>query len=142
MSSPAVQIKNALIDYLRNVAGNFTLPIPAEQIRGILDISGTPKDAYGIIVNCADLGDHFGNTGRVLVDCKPTICVYTHLDEDKDGTLLDSLAGDVLESVLGIMYSLDGWRVCWRGNWQTSGLTIDGAYRQVELSATLPLNRI
>ena len=142
MKAPAVQIKEALVDYLRNVCGDFTLPIPQEQVRGILDLTGTQKDAYGIIVNCSDLGDHAGNTGRILVDCRPEICVYTHLNEDASGELLDALVADVLDAMVGVQYHLEGWKVCWNGNWQITDTNVEGAYRQSILSATLPLNRI
>ena len=142
MKAPATQVKEAIVSHLRGVCNSFTMPIPQEQCRGILDLTGTPRDAYGIVVGCEDLGDHAGNTGRILVDVKPVITVFTHLNEDEDGSLCDSLAADALDAMTGIQYALDGWRVAWNGNWAITDSGMDGSYRQVVLSATLPLNRV
>jgi len=137
--APATQIKDAIVAHLRGMTGSFSLPIPETQIRGILDLSGTPKDVYGITVNAEDLGDHAGNTGRVLVDIKPTITVFSHLDEDQEGTLCDSLASDTLTIMQSIKYSLDGWLVAWNGNWQVADTSMDNSFRQTVLTATLPI---
>lgn len=142
MEMPAQQIKAAIVAHLRGVCGGFTLPIPQEQIRGLLDVSGTPRDAYGIVVSCEDLGDHFGNTGGVLVDVRPSITIYTHINEDEDGGLCDAIASDVLGAMQSIAYILEGWLVAWNGSWTVADTTMDGSYRQIALSATLPLNRI
>lgn len=140
-ASPATQIKEAIVAHLRGMIGSYTLPIPQTQIRGILDLSGTPKDVYGITINAEDLGDHAGNTGRVLVDIKPTITVFSHLDEDQDGTLCDSLASDTLTIMQSIQYKLDGWCVAWNGNWVVTDTMMDNSFRQIVLSATLPIVR-
>lgn len=139
MIAPAVQIREAIVAHLRGMIGSYSLPIPETQIRGILDLTGTPKEAYGITVSAEDLGDHAGNTGRRLVDIKPTITVFSHLDEDADGVLCDTLASDTLEIMQSIAYALDGWYVAWRGNWQIADTTMDGAFRTVVLTATLPI---
>ena len=138
-TAPAVQIRDAIVRHLRGMIGAYALPIPETQIRGTLDLSGTPKEAYGITVSAEDMGDHAGNTGRVLVDIQPRITVFSHLDEDVDGTLCDSLASDTLEIMQSITYALDGWYVAWRGNWSITETTVDNAFRQVVLSATLPM---
>lgn len=139
MIAPAVQIRDAIVRHLRGMIGSYSLPIPETQIRGILDLTGTPKEAYGITISAEDLGDHAGNTGRVLVDIQPRITVFSHLDEDVDGTLCDSLASDTLEIMQSITYALDGWYVAWRGNWSITETTMDNAFRQTVLSATLPI---
>jgi hypothetical protein len=139
--SPAVQIRDAIVRHLRGMIGAYQLPIPETQIRGTLDLSGTPKEAYGITVSAEDMGDHAGNTGRVLVDIQPRITVFSHLDEDVDGSLCDSLASDTLEIMQSIAYQLDGWYVAWNGNWQIADTTMDGAFRTVVLTATLPIVR-
>lgn len=139
MIAPAVQIRDAIVRHLRGMIGSYALPIPETQIRGTLDLSGTPKEAYGITVSAEDMGDHAGNTGRVLVDIQPRITVFSHLDEDVDGTLCDSLASDTLEIMQSITYALDGWYVAWRGNWSITETTMDNAFRQTVLSATLPI---
>ena len=141
--SPAAQIKSAIVRHLRGCAGGFSLPIPVEQIRGTLDVSGTPREAYGLVVSVEDLGDHDGwNTGRVLVDVRATITAYTHIEEDADGVLCDSLAAETLEAMQGIQYNLNGWLVHYNGNWGASDVSMDGAYRSITLAATLPLNYI
>ena len=142
-ANPAGLVQEAVIEHLRGVCGGFANPIPVTQIRGMLDVSGTPKDAYGIIVACDDLGEHWGrNNGGVLIDVKPRVLCFTHMNEDSDGSLCSALTGDVLEAMRMIKYDLDGWDVAWGGNWSASSPVMDGNYRQVELSATLPLVRL
>lgn len=139
MKSPATQIKEAIVAHLQGMINEYSIPIPQTQIRGALDLSGTPKDAYGITVSASDEGDWAGNTGRVLVSIKPTITVFSHLDEDQDGSLCDSLASDTLDIMQSIKYSLEGWYVAWNGNWQVTDTMMDGSFRQYVLSAVLPI---
>lgn len=139
--APAVQIRDAIVRHLRGMVGSYSLPIPVTQIRGTLDLSGTPKDAYGITVGAEDMGDHAGNTGRVLVDVRPSITCFSHLEEDMDGALCDGLASDTLEIMRSIAYTLDGWYVAWNGNWTITDTLMDSSFRQVVLSATLPIVR-
>lgn len=140
--APATQIKEAIVAHLKGMIGSYSLPIPETQIRGILDLSGTPKDVYGITISAEDLGDHAGNTGRILVDIKPTITVFSHLDEDADGALCDALTSDTLDIMQSIQYHLDGWHVYWCGNWAVTDTMMDNSFRQVVLSATLPIGRV
>lgn len=140
--APATQIKEAIVAHLKGMIGSYSLPIPETQIRGILDLSGTPKDVYGITISAEDLGDHAGNTGRILVDIKPTITVFSHLDEDADGALCDALTSDTLDIMQSIQYRLDGWHVAWCGNWRVTDTMMDNSFRQVVLSATLPIVRV
>lgn len=142
--APAVQIKEGIVEHLRSFAGSddgYSIDIPDTQIRGVLDVSGTPKDIYGITVSAEDLGDHAGNTGRILVDIKPTITVFTHIEEDADGSLCDALASDVLSIMQSMSYSLDGWMVAWNGNWAVTDTVMDNAFRQMVLSTTIPIQR-
>ena len=145
--APAIQIKEAIVAHLRSYTGSnsesagFSIDIPATQIRGILDLSGTPKDVYGITVSAEDQGDWAGNTGRILVSIKPSITVFTHLDEDADGSLADSLVSDVLSIMQSIQYTLDGWYVAWTGNWAVTDTAMDNSFRQIVLSAVLPIVR-
>lgn len=139
--APAIQIRDAIVRHLRGMVGSYSLPIPVTQIRGTLDLSGTPKDAWGITVGAEDMGDHAGNTGRVLVDIRPTITCFSHLEEDIDGALCDGLASDTLEIMRSIAYTLDGWYVAWTGNWTITDTIMDSSFRQVILSATLPIVR-
>ena len=141
--SPEAQIKEAVVAHLRGLCGGFANPIPETQIRGLLDVSGTPKDAYGVVVACDNLGEHWGANNRgILIDAKPRIVIYTHINEDSDGSLCDALVSDVLMAMVGMKYSLDGWKVAWGGNWTASECTMVESYRQCELSATLPLIRL
>ncbi len=141
MIAPATQIKNAIVAHLRGAVNSYTLPIPETQIRGILDLSGTPRDIYGITVSTEDLGDHAGNTGRILVDVKATITIFSHLDEDVDGSLCDSLTSDTLQIMQSITYKLDDWVVYWNGNWQVTDTVMDNSFRQNVLSTTIPIGR-
>lgn len=140
---PARQVREAIVAHLRGLCGGFSNPIPPEQIRGMLDLSGSPRDGYGIIVSCADLGEHWGrNNGGVLIDVQPRIAVFTHLNDDADGSLCGALVSDVLGAMRSMRYELDGWRVMWTGNWTAGEPVMMDSFRQSELSATLPLNRL
>lgn len=141
--APAIQAKRQIVEFLRLNAGGFSLPIPSEQIRAVLDVTAPDRDAYGIVVGCEDLGDHDGwNTGRVLVDVRPSVTIYTHIDEDADGTLCDALASDALALMPSMQYTFDGWLCHYGGNWTAGDVQMDGAYRTIQLAATLPLERI
>lgn len=140
---PGRQVKEAIIAHLKGLCGSFSNPIPETQIRGMLDLSGAPRDAYGIIVSCADLGEHWGrNNGGVLIDVQPRIAVFTHLNDDADGSLCGALVSDVLAALRTMEYHLDGWKVMWTGNWTAGEPAMMDSFRQCELSATLPLNRL
>ena len=136
---PATQIQGAIVQHLQDNAGLFALPIPLEQIRRASDVSGEPKDAFGVIVATADMGDHFGGSQRVLVDIRATVTAFTHINEDEDGLQCAALATDVLNLMQGMTYNLDGWRVYSTGNWTTSAPVISGNYRQIVLEATIPI---
>lgn len=141
--APEIQIKEALVAHLRGMCGGWSNPLPEEQIRGILDVSGTPKDAYGVVVACDNLGEHWGaNNHGILIDVRPRIVIYTHINEDADGSLCSALVSDALMSIVRMRYSLDGWQVAWTGNWQAGEVAMVESYRQCELSATLPLVRL
>jgi hypothetical protein len=104
-------------------------------------LSGTPKGLYGIVIAAEDMGDHAGNSGRILVDIRPSITVFSHLEEDLDGQQCDTLTSDILRIMQEIQYELDGWQVAWNGNWQISSTQMSDSFRQVTLSATLPIMR-
>ena len=140
-TAPAIQIRDAITAYLRGRAQEFSLPVLPDQVRGTLDLSGTPKGLYGIVIAAEDMGDHAGNTGRVLVDIRPSITVFSHLEEDMDGAQCDTLATDALDIMQSIAYQLEGWQVAWNGNWAVSGTTMSDSFRQVTLSATIPIMR-
>ena len=137
---PCQQIRQAIIAHLRGLCGGFARPIPQTQIRGILDLSGEPKDSAGIIVSCDHLGQHGGGDqkGR-LIDVSPRIVVFSHLNDDSDGSICNALVNDVLVAMQSMTYTLTGWLVKWGGNWTFSDVRMDSSYRQVELAATLPL---
>lgn len=141
MTAPAIQIRDAITAHLRTKAADFNLQVQPDQIRGTLDLSGTPKGLYGIVIAAEDMGDHAGNTGRVLVDIKPTITVFSHLEEDIDGQQCDTLTTDILAAMQGITYNLEGWAVAWNGNWQVTSTSINQSFRQNVLTATIPIVR-
>lgn len=141
--APEIQVKEAIIAHLRGLCGGWSNPLPETQIRGILDVSGAPKDAYGVVVACDNLGEHWGaNNHGILIDVKPRILIYTHLNDDADGTLCGALVSDTLMAMVGIKYRLDGWQVAWNGNWSAGETAMVESYRQCELSATLPMVRL
>ena len=144
--APAIQIKEQIVAHLQTFAGSasdsgFSIDVSSDQIRGILDLSGAPKGLFGITVSAEDQGDWAGNTGRILVSIKPSITVFTHLDEDLDGAVCDSLVSDVLTIMQSMVYNLEGWNVAWNGNWQITDTAMDNSFRQVVLSAVLPITR-
>lgn len=140
---PCQQVRHAIVRHLRGLCGGFARPIPETQVRGILDVSGEPKDSAGVVVACADLGEHWGASNRrILVDVNPRVVVFTHINEDADGSVCNALVSDVRQALQGLDYSLDGWRVAWVGNWTTGEYTLDGSFRQCELSATMPLQKV
>lgn len=141
MKAPAIQIKEAIVAHLRGMIGEYSLPIPDTQIRGILDLSGTPKDAYGLTVSATDEGDWTGAHERVLIRITPTITVFTHLEEDQDGSLADSLVTDTLSIMQSIQYNLEGYHVASNGNWSVTDTQMDASFRQITLSAVLPIVR-
>lgn len=137
---PCQQIRSAIIAHLQGLCGGFARPIPQTQIRAILDVSGDPKDSCGIVVGCDNLGEHWGaNNGGRLIDVKPRICVFTHINEDADGSVCNALTSDVLVAIKTIVYDITGWQVCWNGNWTLGDVSMEGSFRQAEMSATLPL---
>ena len=72
---------------------------------------------------------------------KPRVVVFTHINEDSDGSLCDALVSDVLDAMRRIEYELDGWHVAWGGNWSAGECVMEESFRQSVLSATMPLVR-
>lgn len=139
---PCQQIRQAIIAHLRGLCNGFARPIPQTQIRGILDLSGDYKDSCGMVVGCENKGEHWGaNNNGILIDVEPRICVFTHLNDDSDGAICNALVSDAVNAIRSIKYDLIGWEVKWNGNWVIGECTMDGSYRQIEMSATLPLVR-
>jgi hypothetical protein len=140
-TAPAIQIRDAITAHLRGRAQDFSLPVLPDQVRGTLDLSGTPKGLYGIVIAAEDMGDHAGNSGRILVDIRPSITVFSHLEEDLDGQQCDTLTSDILRIMQEITYDLDGWAVAWNGNWQVANTQMGDSFRQNTLTATIPIVR-
>lgn len=140
---PCQEIRHAILSHLRGLCGGFSRPIPQTQIRAILDISGEPRDSVGVIVGCENAGEHWGaNNHGILMDVRPRLVVFSHLNDDSDGSICNALVNDVVHAMQSIDYSdVKGWRVKWNGNWVIGEHAMDGSYRQVEMSATLPLVR-
>ena len=76
------------------------------------------------------------------MDVRPSVTIYTHIDEDADGSLCDALASDALALMPTMQYAFDGWICHYSGNWTAGDVQMDGAYRTIQLAATLPLERI
>ena len=146
---PARQVQQALINEMRL---RPPCGIDPSQIRAKLDTSGEMKGFSGITVSVSDLGGHDGLPGRILVDVKVRVMVWTHVDEDKDGSLCDDLASETMRLMPTlndnnddwILPPLDGWAVRFPGNIQTDEpeLSADGAYRVKEISTTMFLQNL
>lgn len=137
-------MRNALVDHLRGLAGEFSRPVEPSQIRGMLDMSGQPRESLGVVVSGEDLGDHAGNTGRILVDVRLVCSVWSHIDEDADGILCDTLAEDVFMGVLSMDWRNHmpyGWSCAWNGNWTIGESELEASWRRKTLMAVLPLVR-
>lgn len=140
---PCQQIRTAIIEHLQGLCGGFARPLPQTQIRAVLDLSGEPKDACGVVVGCENRGEHWGANNRgILIDVQPRIVCFTHLNEDEDGSICNCLVNDVANAMRSIEYHIFGWDVKWNGNWTVGEHSMDGSYRQCEMSATLPLVRL
>lgn len=144
MKEPAPQIQQCLIDLLRQAA----IPsVDPDDIRGTLDTSGRPKGFTGCTVHAVDRGNHNGIPGRILVDVEVDIDVYSHVNEDADGSICSnavSFIRPLLPSLSDMgndwtLPPLENWRVRYPGNWETTGpvLSPDAAYRVYTISATL-----
>ncbi len=133
MNTPAPLIRDALIAAIQGADTG----IPIDQIRASYDVSGEPRGPASVIVSCADLGGHNGMRQRILVDCKATVTVMTHMDEDLAGTLSDDILNAIIPVIQSIDPVMDGWKVRHVTPWQSSDPTTDGAFRIVELSTTL-----
>ena len=133
MNSPAPLIRDALIAAIQGASTG----LPADQIRAAYDVSGDPRGAASVIVSCADLGGHNGMRPRILVDCKATVTVMTHLDEDLTGALSDSILNAIIPVIQAFSPTLDGWAIRHVTPWQTAEPTSDGAFRIVAAEATI-----
>lgn len=138
-ASPAPIIRDHIVQVLRAAEAEPIMQTPECQIRAALDVSGEPRGPYGIIVAAADLGGHGGLPGRVLVDVRVTITVFTHLDEDADGHRLDDLAAAVMETIPSIGVAVPGWHIRFPGVWQLDEATMDDVFRTADITATLYL---
>lgn len=146
---PARQIQQALITEMRL---RPPCGIDPQQIRAKLDTSGELKGFSGITVSVSDLGGHDGLPGRILVDVKVRVTIWTHVDEDMDGSLCDDLASDArrLMPTLNdtgedwILPPLDGWAVRFPGTIAVGEpeLSDDGAYRIKEITTTMYLQNL
>ena len=103
---PASQIQQALVDEMRLRPPRGIDP---QQIRSSLDMSGQLKGFMGVTVSASDLGGHDGMPGRILADVKVRVMVWTHVDEDMDGSLCDGLASDVRRLLPTLNDNGDDW---------------------------------
>lgn len=141
---PSQQIQLALIHEMRL---RPPCGIDPQQIRAKLDTSGELKGFCGITVSVSDLGGHNGLPGRVLIDVRVRVTIWTHVDEDHDGSLCDNLSSEARKLLPMLnengndwtLPPLDGWAVRFPGVIQTGEpeLSDDGAYRVKELSTTM-----
>ncbi len=129
--SPAPLIRDALIAAIRDA----NTGLDSDQVRAAFDVSGEPRGTASVIVSCADQGGHAGMRERILVDCRATVSVMTHLDEDLAGTLSDEILNAIIPVIQSLTPSIEGWAVRHVTPWQASEPTSDGAFRITELTA-------
>jgi len=141
---PAIEVRDAILSML--AAADSLSDLPDGSIRAKLDVSGVPRGPASVIVSARDLGNHNGIPGRILVDVQAIVQIMTHLDEDQDGALADSLMSAAMAALGGATaasYSLNGWEVGYPGQWASDEPHIDsdGVFRVCRLSATLFLQK-
>ena len=132
-NTPAIPIRDALITAIR-AAGTG---LPANQIRAAMDVSDVPRGPAALVVSCADLGGHNGMRTRILVDVRATITIATHLDEDQDGSLSDSIINAVIPVLYQFNPELQGWAIRHITPWETSEPFADGSFRQTSIVSTM-----
>ena len=109
MEYPATQFNNTLITHLQTALSD---DLEAGQIRGRLDVSGDdPRGIIGIVCSTVDSGSHSGTVGRQLIDLSTTITIYTHLDEDADGTNFEGIVEKVITALETFSPSVTGWEI-------------------------------
>ena len=92
---PATQLREHIIRYLD--FNQPEMPLLEGKVRKLWDVSGDlPQGDTGIVVSCEDLGGHNGMPGRELVDVRVNIRIFTNLDEDDTGVLLDNLESETM----------------------------------------------
>lgn len=119
-NSPATQLREHIIDYLNK--NQPELPLLEGKVRALFDVSGDkPMGDTGIVVSCEDLGGHNGLPGRLLVDVRVNVRVFTQMDEDDTGVMLDNLESDTM-NLLAAMPDPDlkDWIVRFQGSWTAS----------------------
>ena len=115
--SPATQLREHIIHYLN--VNQPEMPLLAGKVRKLWDVSGDmPQGNTGIVVSCEDLGGHNGMPGRLLVDVRVNIRIFTNLDEDDTGVLLDNLESETMRLLAGMQDpDLKDWIVRFQGSW-------------------------
>ncbi len=118
--SPAIQLREHVINYLNN--NQPETPLVTGKVRALWDVSGDlPKGDTGIVVSCEDLGGHNGMPGRLLVDVKVNVRVFTNMDEDDTGILLDNLESETMRLLAAMPApDLKDWIVRFQGSWRAS----------------------
>lgn len=114
---PATQLREHIIRYLD--FNQPEMPLLEGKVRKLWDVSGDlPQGDTGIVVSCEDLGGHNGMPGRELVDVRVNIRIFTNLDEDDTGVLLDNLESETMRLLAAMPDpDLKDWIVDFQGSW-------------------------
>ena len=135
--SPAVQLRRALVQYLRDTVP-FTTNVQEGQIRGQFDVAGEITQGAGCFVSAVDLGGHNGLPGRILVDVELTATAWTHLNEDGNGLECDVIASAIQAALSdGFNPPLDGWAIRHIQSWTAGEITTQESFRMCEVKTTV-----
>lgn len=138
--APSYQIEEAL----KNVLQTNISAVSSAQIRRVLDLSGADKGTAGVVISVADNGGFSAAATRTVISCTAEVVCYTHLEDDLDGEVFDSLVSQALIALQGATYVLEGWRVALPsgyGSWSVARTGTDGSFRQAALTATVHLHQ-
>ncbi len=131
-----------VVEVLRLSFSECVPRIRPSQVRAALDMEGESKDTVGATVSASLIGPHDG-THAVLSDVSLSVSCWTHLDEDADGSQLDSLAADAADIIATGDIAPDGWRqTCRPEPVAISEASTDGSFRVRQITATIYLQEL
>lgn len=135
---PGILYEIDMVDRLRDAAHSGRLPVGAD-VRGAYDVSPPNAGEWGVVVAAGAARQLFDRAPGV-VDCDITVTIYTHLDEDEDGSVHRAMAGVVLDALAGYNAQVGGWHLAMPLVLEPGLLAMDGVYRSQVWSGVLHCN--